>query len=580
MRLRFRTKLLASHVALVAAVVLLLLLELNRVLGADLERQLDARLVQQATGAAPWVGEGRRHPDKLAGRLALIIHADVTIFDRDGQVLAESNTQTPPSQGDSTTLPEVAAARRGELGRATRLSAKTDLPMRFVAVPAGDGEVLRVAAPLDEIDATVGAMRQRLLVASILAIVAALALGVLASRVVSGPLRAMTGQATLLAQGDYDGVVPSDSPDEIGILSRTLSSLAGQLKAKIGDLTTERDRLSAILAGMVEGVLVIDGDGLVNLANPAAAEILDAKGDPTGKRLAEVVLDPQLLELIDRAAQTGVITESDVETKVGGGRSLALYVRPLVSTRGAPGRGGTVAVLRDMTRVRRLMTMRRDFVANVSHELRTPVTAVQGYAETLLRSKVDDATQHQFLEIIHRQAMRIGSLVAGLLRLSELEARPPEQTVREPVDVAAVANNVVETMRDRALSAKCALRVDLDGASRVLADPAGLEQVLENLVDNALKYGASGGEVSILGKKKGERVELAVADKGAGIEPQHLSRVFERFYRVDAGRSRDQGGSGLGLAIVKHLVESMGGTVEVTSQPRAGARFTVDLPAA
>ncbi len=582
MRLKFRTKLLASHVALVAAVVLLLLLELNRVLGADLERQLDDRLLQQANGAALWVGEGRRHPDKLAGRLALIVHADVTIFDRDGHVLGESDPSRTPDR-DPTTLPEVAAARRGEVGRATRPRAPSDVPMRFVALPAGDGEVLRLAAPLDEIAATVAGMRQRLLVASLLAIVAALGLGVLAARVVSRPLQAMTVQATGLARGDYDVVVPSDSPDEIGILSRSLSSLASQLKSKIGDLTTERDRLSAILAGMVEGVLVIDGAGLVNLANPAAALILDAAEDPAGRSLARVVGDPDLYAAIERATRSALVSEAEIETRIGGGRSIALYVRPLASAAAeggaGAGKGGTVAVLRDMTRVRRLMTMRRDFVANVSHELRTPVTAIQGYAETLLRSKVDEATSRQFLEIVHRQAARIGALVAGLLRLSELEARPSEQTVREPVDVAAIATNVVETMRDRALSANCSVTVDLDGATKALADPAGLEQVLENLVDNALKYGADGGSVLIAGKRKGDRVLLSVADRGPGIEAKHLPRVFERFYRVDAGRSADRGGSGLGLAIVKHLVESMGGTVEVASEPRQGARFTVDLPA-
>jgi two-component system phosphate regulon sensor histidine kinase PhoR len=181
---------------------------------------------------------------------------------------------------------------------------------------------------------------------------------------------------------------------------------------------------------------------------------------------------------------------------------------------------------------------------------------------------------------VHRQAVRIGALVAGLLRLSELEARPAEHSVREVVDVAAIASNVVETMRDRAATAKCTIAVELDGATLALADPAGLEQVLENLVDNALKYGAAGGEVRIAGERRGDRVLLSVADRGEGIEAQHLPRVFERFYRVDAGRSRERGGSGLGLAIVKHLVESMGGTVEVTSEPRAGARFTVDLPAA
>ena len=585
----FRTKLLASHIGLVAAVVLIVILELNRSLGADLGGQLDQRLEQQARGAAQWIGEGRRHPGKLAARLALVVSADVTIFDRDGNVLGDSTqaaagasasasaqptvTSSMPAAASSIDTPEVTAAHRGDVGHATRLLAGSEDEMHFVAVPAADGMVLRIAAPLSDINATLRSMRRRLLFASAIAIIAALALGFFASRLASRPLRDMTESAKRIAQGDYDIRPAATSPDEFGVLAESLASLAAQLKARIGDLTAERDRLSAILAGMVEGVLVLGAEGRVVLANPAAAQIVGDTGAPLiGKALADAVKPTALRDFIAAGAKSAEVRESEIETS---GRSIAIYVRPLARAAG----GGMVTVLRDMTGLRRLMTMRRDFVANVSHELRTPVTAIQGYAETLLGGSADAATSRQFLEIIHRQARRIGALVEDLLELSELEARAPEQAVREAVDVGAIAEHVAQTVRERAKQSETTVRLDIDGHVVALGDPSGLEQVVQNLVDNAIKYGNPGGHVVIRGSREGARVRLSVVDDGPGIEARHLPRLFERFYRVDAGRSRDRGGTGLGLAIVKHIVEAMGGDVHVESDVGKGSRFVVEVPA-
>jgi two-component system phosphate regulon sensor histidine kinase PhoR len=567
MTLTFRAKLLASHLALVTAIVLLVVLELNRTLGGDLERQLDDRLEQQAQGAAQWVGEGRRHPEKLAGRLALVVNAEVTIFDRDGNVLGDSSLADVADAPSGAAEPEFQAARRGEVGRATR--AGHSGAMHFVAVSAADGWVIRLGAPLSNIDATVGAMRRHLTFAFALAIVAALALGWLASRLAARPLRAMTESATRIAQGDY-AIVPSTSPDDFGVLSRTLASLAAQLEAKLTELTEERDRLSAILAGMAEGVLVADASNVVVLANPAAETILGPA--LTGKPLGTAVAEAKLRAVIEEAARTGRPTETEVES---GPRTIALYVRPLAA-RG----GGLVTVLRDMTRLRRLLVMRRDFVANVSHELRTPVTAIQGYAETLLRGPVDEGTRKEFLEIVHRHARRLGALVEGLLTLSDLEARPPEQAVRERIEVAAIADHVLATLRERAAQRGARVEVDVAASAVASGDPGGLEQVIENLVDNAIKYGKDeNGEVRIVGRSQGGRVVLEVRDDGPGIAAEHVPRLFERFYRVDAGRSRERGGTGLGLAIVKHLVESMGGTVEVASRVGSGTTFHIELEA-
>jgi two-component system phosphate regulon sensor histidine kinase PhoR len=583
----FRTKLLASHVGLVVAVIVIALLALNETLVADLHRQLDRRLLEQAQGAAVWISEGRRHPDKLAERLALIVKADVTIFGHTGEVLGDSSAHTPahdgaaeppavlkPTPENDARAEEVVAAAGGGLGRASR-APPSGIEMRYVAVPAADGLVLRLGAPLAEIHATVLAMQRRLIYASLLAIALALGLGFLASQLAARPLLAMTSAAQRIARGHYDIDLHSTEPDEFGLLSRTLTTLAAELKARIGDLVGERDRLSAILAGMAEGVVVTDARQVIVLANPAASSILGGPSDLTGASLSAAVADPALRRFIADGTTGNAAHESEVETALG--KSIAIYVRPL--TAGSSG-GGSVTVLRDMTRMRHLLTLRRDFVANVSHELRTPVAAIQGYAETLLEQSADAATQRQFLEIIHRQSERIGALVADLLTLSELQARPNEEVVRETVDLGSLASNVIETLRGGALTKDAQIEVSVAKEAQALGDPIGLEQVIQNLVSNALRYGKREGTVGVRGVREGARVILTVSDEGPGIAREHLPRLFERFYRVDAGRSREQGGTGLGLAIVKHLVESMGGTVLVESEVGRGTTFRVELPAA
>lgn len=577
MSFSFRTKLLASHLGLVAAVVLVAIVTLNQSLGEDLRGRLDQRLEEQARGAAVWIGTGR-HREKLAGRLSSVVNARVTIIDPSGEVVGDSAYpgETDPAVANQGEAPEVVAARAGGVGRATRATEAGGAELQFVAVPAADGLVLRLGVPLSEIQSTLAAMRRRLLFASVLASVAAVALAFLAARVIARPLRRMTESATRIAQGDYDIAVGSASPDDFGILSRSLASLAAQLKARIGDLTAQRDRLSAILTGMVEGVLVVGPDQTVIEANPSAARIVggaaEAEGEPpalAGRPLQEAVTHDGVRAMIEAALRGGEIAEAEID-------ALSVNVRPLAASAG----GGVVAVLHDLGRMRRLETMRKDFVANLSHELRTPVTAIQGYAETLLRGTADASTQREFLEIIHRHSARIGRLVEDLLRLAKLEAEEPRDRVREPVRLAAVLDHVSRTVQARAERAGVTIRRDVEGDPVAIGDPDGLEHVLENLVDNAIKYGRKeGGEIRVVARGGERRVTLAVEDDGPGIEASHLPRLFERLYRVDAGRSREIGGAGLGLSIVKHLVEGMDGDVSVESVVGKGTRFAVELPA-
>lgn len=589
----FRAQLVVGFVGLVVAAEAVTLSVLDRALGDDLVAQLDARLVTQAEGAAAWIsqrradrGGGDPSYDRHAGRLARVIGAWVTVIDESGEVQGDSEIEDEDERAaEVTRAPEVLAARRGELGRDTRWSPHHAAQIYFVAAPASTGAIVRLGVPLSAIEATRSNTRARLLVAAVIASVVALLLGLLVAQRVARPVRAMTDAAERIARGDYAVVLDDPSPDELGTLARTLSALAAQLSARIGELVHERDRLSAILTGMVEGVLVTDTRGNVVLANPSATRLLGVapEGQPLDEVLGEAAAHGAVgpaatgsVALAGTTAASTLTTTALGPTEVTRGeRTLAVTVERL---RGV-GEGGVVVVLHDVTERRRLEAMRRDFVAQISHELRTPVAAIQGYAETLLSGRPDEPTRAEFLEVIHRQARRMGRLVADLLRLAELEARPAAQVREERVELARVTAHVLETVRDRAAEASVTISADVPAELAARSDPDDLEQVLENLVDNAIRYGARPGQVRITACAADGHVQLTVEDDGAGIPAEDLDRVFERFYRVDPVRSRKLGGTGLGLAIVQRLVTALRGTVRAESEPGRGARFVVELPA-
>lgn len=460
MQITFRSKLLAGQLILVALVMAIVTLTLDRSLSADLQGQLEERLLQQALGSANWINQNR-HPDKLVARLADTVGADVTLFDREGAVIASS--RGPTEAGSSVDGgAELVAARQTGVGRAVRPSQGRDVA--HVAVPTATG-LLRLSAPLSDIDSTLAEMRLRLLYASLVGVLTSMILVVGVSMVVSRPLRTMRQAADRIAEGDYDVELPPRTDDDFGKLAASLGTLARQLRG-------------------------------------------------------------------------------------------------------------------DMARIERLERVRRDFVANVSHELRTPITAIQGCAEILVDPETDPEDGREFAEACHRHAQRLGALVTGLLRLSRLEARGEEDVVVEPVDLTSIGRRVVETAKARAEQPALDIQLTMPDELVAAADPLAVEQALDNLVDNAIKYGASGGVVLVEGRTDGDQVVISVRDEGEGIAEEHLSRIFERFYRADAGRSREHGGTGLGLAITKRLVEAMGGTIEVVSQPGEGTRFTVHLPRA
>jgi two-component system phosphate regulon sensor histidine kinase PhoR len=345
-----------------------------------------------------------------------------------------------------------------------------------------------------------------------------------------------------------------------------------ELTRRVEQLSAERDLLAGILEGMGEGVLVLDGEERVVLVNRALRAIARIDPEVNGKPLPESLRNASLKEALDAGRENAEPIARELELGAPLPRRLLVRVGPLA--------GGTIAVFHDVTDLRRLETIRTDFVANVSHELRTPVTAITTATETLLGGALADPDEAaEFVGVVDRHGKRLRQLVDDLLDLAKLEAKSFRLALVD-IPVRPIAAQALALMEEQARRRRMTLTLAPGGEGlRARIDRRGLEQVLVNLIDNAVKYAGEGAHVTVTLRSVADRVEIAVADDGVGISPAHLGRVFERFYRVDAGRSRELGGTGLGLSIVKHLIELMGGAVDVESEPGKGATFTVRLPA-
>ncbi|MFY2557257.1 sensor histidine kinase [Corallococcus terminator] len=369
---------------------------------------------------------------------------------------------------------------------------------------------------------------------------------------------------------------PTPDPDrleEVASLEGAIDSLHTRLSARNTELNQESRTLTAVLDSMAEGIWVTDAEGTVVRHNDALRNILQTGAPIVGQRPLAVIRDDQLHDAVMRGCREGTSTHLELALEGLFPRTLSVRVTPL--GRDLP---GSAAVFHDVTELRRLEKVRKDFVANVSHELRTPITAIRGYAETLQGGALGDAqVAPRMVEIIHRQSERLSELVEDLLELSRLESQQVSLRLTD-VPLAEAAARAADTVRPKAEGKGQVVSLHVPAGLLAVGDPRAVEQVLLNLLDNAVKYTPAGGRVDVDGACEDGRCVVRVRDTGVGIEPRHLSRIFERFYRVDKGRSRDMGGTGLGLSIVKHLLQAMDGEVKVESQPNEGSTFTIFLP--
>ena len=441
------------------------------------------------------------------------------------------------------------------------------------------GAALVLIGPAYHGQAGIGHLFQALLIGGLAATAVGLALAGRAQR----RLERLTRSAQSLAGGVAVPYLAPERADALGALEGHFADMARGVATTIAELRLEQERMEAILRGMVEGVVVTDLSMRVVLLNARARELLGirATGDEVGRPLVELVRDPALQESARELREGVPVVSQDVMLGGRGGRMLQLNAARLT---GADGRAfGFVLVLHDVTELRRLEVIRRDFVANVSHELRTPLTAIKGYAETLLGPAGDDReTARRFLAVIDRHSERLGRLTDDLLTLADLElGRTPLHLAA--VDLEPTVEDVIQILDERAARTDVHLTADVDpDTPPVLADGDRLRQVLINLNDNAIKFTPAGGRVTVRAAPgtRPDLVEIAVQDSGIGIPAQDLPRLTERFFRVDKARSRALGGTGLGLAIVKHLIQAHGGTLDIASSVGQGTTVRVVLPAA
>jgi two-component system phosphate regulon sensor histidine kinase PhoR len=433
--------------------------------------------------------------------------------------------------------------------------------------------VVRLALRLAAIDHSVSALREMLLVASLLALLFAALLSAVSIHLASRSVRALTAAAKTMASGNLSARIPAEGSDEFAELGRALSQLAQSLLRSIAELRSDHDLLNGILSGMGEGILLLDAEGRLALINRAFREMFLVRSDVIGRPLLEVVRHAELKALLDQAMHSSTAVSGEIEVLGIKPRRMLVHASP------AGAKGSILLVFVDVTDIRRLESLRRDFVANASHELRTPVASARSALETLRHAmKHDPEAAPDFVDIIDRNVERLHHLIQDLLDLSRIESRE-FKLVFESLALGTMMEASLEAFRDRAvqkhLVLDCTLPTDLPP---VRADRRGLDQILANLIDNALKYCPAGSRLGLRAATEGAWIRIFVEDNGPGIEPQHLPRLFERFYRVDTGRSRELGGTGLGLSIVKHLVEAMEGTIAVESTLGRGTTFSFTLP--
>jgi two-component system phosphate regulon sensor histidine kinase PhoR len=537
-------------------------LQLRDLTATQLARE--ARLVAQQ-----WTGNAS--PDAIADSSGRALGHRVTLVDSAGIVLGDTefNGAALRALQNHNDRPEIMEARRSGSGRAERLSPSEGYRELYVAVDAGAGRIARVSITTRDLNVIVGRAQRDVLVSGLIALLIALGLAALFSRQVTRPIRELRDVAGAIAAGNLERRPSLSAPAEVGELASAVRRMAEQLQGRLRDLEAEDELLGALVESLNEGVVAIDGSRRVIRINRSGRQLLNIQA-PVPFSVDLLPRDRTLHDALAEALRGAIV--DDAETQIGS-HTLALTARPL-------GVGGAVLALFDLTGVRKLQTVRRDFVANVSHELKTPLTAIRGFAETLA-TEMDAADPHaQFAETIKSNAERMQRLVDDLLDLSRIESGgwAPAPVL---VDVRAAAEEAAAPCRDDMKKRGVRFTVEVEPEAATLhADPLAIRQALGNLIENAARYTPSGGSVSVTARAGDEGIAIAVADTGSGIPADHLPRIFERFYRVDPARSRAAGGTGLGLAIVKHLVEAHGGRVRADSAVGRGTTITLVFPGA
>jgi len=566
-------KLLAAFVVLILVSAVTFDVMIGGAWQASLRTEIERSLTQKTQLLAHRVETDRTHSlADIAAQEGQAAGARVTIVGPQGNVLADSEANVAGMENHAA-RPEFVAALAGKIGSNERRSATIGIPFFYIAAPISGGAV-RLAYPLSDVEAVSAQVRHRLELASAVAFFFALIVAAVSARWSARRLEHIVDVAARIAGGDLQALVLETSQDEIGRVSAAIDKTARRLEQSFAAVRSSQRQLETLLNSMQDAVIAVSADGLVQWAN-RPMNYLVPQGTRLQQPVVETIRDPDFLSTVKEAATTREVKTARA-TSIVPGRAFDVTAAPLPD-------GGAVAVLRDLTETERVEKTRRDFIANVSHELRTPLTSIQGYAETLLDTAPDNgAPSREFLEIIRKNAFRMSHLTEDLLTLARVESGETRFDV-ETVPSVELLNDAEESFREIArshgidLSMQDAPLVDLPP---VIADREAIHQVFSNLIDNALKYGASGSRIVVGARTNAHTVEFFVQDFGAGIASEHLPRLFERFYRVDKARSRESGGTGLGLAIAKHIMLAHSGSIRAESELAHGSTFFFALPIA
>ena len=543
---------------------------IRRMWEQTLREEIERNLKQKTLQFAQRVETDRQHglPD-IAAQEAQAAGARATVIDSSGKVLADSESD-PRTMENHGQRPEFIAALSGHVGIDQRSSHTLGIPFLYVAAPVSGGAV-RLAYTLAAIDATTQQLNKALLWGSLLAFAAATLTAGAASRYVARRLGRIVDFAERVAAGDLTARINSTSRDEIGQVAAALDKTTRRVEESFERVQTSQRELETLLNSMQDAVIAVDADTRVQWANRGMNRLLPWVPHLNAP-LVDSIRDPDFLAAIQAAVRDQVVNSARSNTIVPG-RTFDVTAAPM------PG-GGAVAVLRDLTETERMEKTRRDFIANVSHELRTPLTSIQGYAETLLDGASENSHSREFIEIIRKNAARMSRLTEDLLTLARVESGEQRFDIQE-VNAGELLQDARESFRELARSYGVELVEENAALHRsVAADREAIHQVFSNLIENAIKYAATGNKV-VLGAREAEKnIEFFVRDFGPGIASEHVPRLFERFYRVDKARSRESGGTGLGLAIAKHIVLAHGGTIRAESELNHGSTFLFTLPSA
>ena len=586
-RSRFFWKLYAGYVVLVVLAVATVGVLVARRVSQDSLREVEASLYARAALLREIAALSLEEPTVLQQRvqsLGASAETRLTVIAAGGVVIADSD-EDPAVMDNHGTRPEVLDARDRGSGMSTRFSRTVAAPMTYFALPIHIGGELvgyvRAALPLTVVDERVAAVRRVVLTGGLLATAVALLLGLVVARGVTAPLVSMTEAAESIAGGRYSSRVVSTSSDEVGTLAGAFNRMAAELENRLATISEDRAKLLTILSGMVEGVIAVDKERRIVHLNASAARILDVSPSRSlGAPLWEVTRVLKVNDVIDETLRDAKEVTGELHLQQGSAdRILELHSAPLHDGDGKL--TGAVLVLHEVTTLRRLETVRQDFVANVSHELKTPITAIRGLIETVVDdSDMPSDTRTRFLERVRDQSVRLSSLVTDLLTLARLESAEGMFKL-ERIDLRELVLRSVNNLRPSAEEHRIAIDAEVpETTAWVTGDAEALELVLNNLLDNALKYTQPGGSVWMRLRADRETALLEVEDTGIGIASEHCDRIFERFYRVDKARSRELGGTGLGLSIVKHICMAHEASISVESEPGVGSTFRVTIPLA